>query len=889
MNSAQIERNLKKMMENFSKESFVFELLRAYGTPKATVTLLQKGRRNLSKEDHQVILKKKLFFHECQDEDLHVEIDDLQKDKKTMSHSPRFIVATNYKTILAVDTKTQETLDIPLNELAKNYAFFLPWAGIEKHKHKNENPADRKAAEKMAKLYDGILAENKVYERGRTHDLNIFLSRLLFCFFAEDTGIFEDGIFTGSVGSHTQVDGSDLHEYLDKLFDTLNIKEEERQGLPAYLEKFPYVNGGLFAKKHWIPKFSAKSRRIIMECAELDWAEINPDIFGSMIQAVAHPGKRGSLGMHYTSVPNIMKVVEPLFLNDLREEFEKYENNPKKLGELKDRLSKIKFFDPACGSGNFLIITYKEIRKLEMEIIKVMGTFAFSDIKLSQFYGIEIDDFAHEIAKLSLYLAEHQMNVWTKGQSEYVQVRDPLPLRETGNIVCANATRKDWEEVCPKDLFSEIYLMGNPPYLGYSMQDKEQKADLADVCKGFKNYKNLDYIACWFILGAKFIEKVNAKLAFVSTNSICQGEQVALLWPHILNEGLEIGFAHTSFKWVNNAKANAGVTVSIIGLRNSSKDMKYVFQEGQSKEVKNINAYLANGDNFFIEKRSSPLSKISNILRGSGPVDGGNLIFSTTGKNQFVEKYPDSSGFFKKLIGSAEFIRGQERWCLWIEDDEKDIAEKIEGINIRLKKVQKIREESKKKATKEAAIHPYKFGEPRFKNTNSIIIPRVSSERREYIPCGFLDRETVVLDSAQAIYDAEPWIFGIISSRMHMTWVRAVAGRLKTDYRYSSALCYNTFPIPTLTTKQKEDITRHVYEVLDAREMHPEKAMAQLYDPDKMPDDLREAHHQLDLAVERIYRSKPFSSDEERLEYLFILYERMITEGKADLFSKKKK
>ena len=385
MNSGQIEENVKAVVENLSKEEFVFELLLAYGLPKATITLLKKGKHNLSKKESQVILKKKLFFQEIQGADLHDTIDSLQKDPQTMRHAPRFIIVTDYTILLAVDTKTGGHLDIAIQDMAKHYDFFLPWAGIEKHKHKNENPADRKAAEKMAKLYDGILAENGITgDRNKTHDLNVFLSRLLFCFFAEDTNIFSQGLFTDSVASHTQVDGSDLNIYLGKLFLVLNTKEEDRSGLPEHFRKFPYVNGGLFKEHHWVPTFSAKSHRIIIECGELDWKQINPDIFGSMMQAVTHPGERASLGMHYTSVPNIMKVIEPLFLNDLREAFEKCGGNKKKLDELRIRMSKIKFFDPACGSGNFLIITYKELRRLEMEIIKEIGAFSFSDLQLVQ-------------------------------------------------------------------------------------------------------------------------------------------------------------------------------------------------------------------------------------------------------------------------------------------------------------------------------------------------------------------------------------------------------------------------------------------------------------------------------------------------------------------------
>lgn len=881
MNSGQIEENVKSVTESFSKEEFVFDLLLAYGLPKSTVTLLKKGKHNLSKKEGQIILKKKLFFQEVHGKDLHETIDSLQKDSQTMRHTPRFIIVTDYVTLLAVDTKTGEHLDIAIQDLAKHYDFFLPWAGIEKHKHASENPADRKAAEKMAKLYDGILAENDISgDITKTHDLNIFLSRLLFCFFAEDTNIFEKGLFTNSVASHTRTDGSDLDVYLEKLFRVLNTKEEERSDLPEHFRKFPYVNGGLFKEHHWVPTFSAKSHRIIVECGELNWKQINPDIFGSMMQAVTHPGERASLGMHYTSVPNIMKVIEPLFLNDLREAFEKCVGNKKKLDELRIRMSKIKFFDPACGSGNFLIITYKEFRRLEMEIIKEIGAFSFSDLQLSQFYGIEIDDFAHEIARLSLYLAEHQMNEEFK--HEFGNVRPTLPLRESGNIVCGNATRIDWEGVCPKNEGDEIYILGNPPYLGSSMQSDEQKKELASLCDGFKNYKNLDYISCWFIKGSEYIRNVNAKLAFVSTNSICQGEQVALLWPHVLGNDLEVGFAYTSFKWMNNAKGNAGVTVIIVGLRNTSKESKFLFSDGHSNSVNNINAYLIAGRNIFVPRTGKPISQIPEMLYGNKPVDGGNLILSDDERGAIVHKFPGTEKFFRRLIGSSEFIKGTYRWCMWISNKELlSESSKFDFFVSRFEKVRQMRLSSKDKGANDLAKRSHQFRDLTVAKESSIIIPATSSERREYIPLGFLDKDSIITNSAQVIYDAEPWIFGVISSRMHMTWVRAVCGSLETRIRYSSALGYNTFPIPPLTTKQKEDITRHVYEVLEEREKHSQKTMAQLYDPDKMPEGLRTAHRSLDLAVERLYRSKPFTSDEERLEYLFALYERMIEEERS--------
>jgi len=881
MNSLQVEKNIQKLVKNFSRESFIFDLLLAYGTPKATVTLLQKGKRNLSKQEGQIILKKKLFFQEVEgkNKDLHSIIDDLQKDKNTIKHNPRFIVVTDYKALLAVDLKTNETLDIKTKEIVKHFDFFLPWAGIEKHRSQSENPADRKAAERMAKLYDGILAdkENRISSEKRVHDLNVFLARLLFCFFAEDTEIFKEGLFTNSIASHTQPNGEDLPKYLEKLFDVLNTKKENRKtDLPQFLKEFPYVNGGLFADKHWVPKSSFKARKIIIECGELDWKKINPDIFGSMIQAVVHPGQRGDLGMHYTSVSNIMKLIEPLFLNELQEEVERNKGKKKQLQKLLGRISKMKFFDPACGSGNFLIITYKELRNLEMKIIKELGNLSFSSINVSNFYGIEIDDFACQISKLSLYLAEHQMNV--KFFKKFGRVLPTLPLKESGNIVKGNATRLDWEDVCPKGENDEIYILGNPPYLGSSMQNKEQKSDLAFVCEEFKNYKNLDYISCWFLKGSEYIKDINARLAFVSTNSICQGEQVALLWPCVLKNSLEIGFAHTSFKWKNNAKHNAGVIVVIIGLRNIFKKKKFLINNGCLTEVGNINAYLTAGKDIYLPRISKTISSLPEMLWGNKATDGGYLILDSKERDDFLASNPESKKFIKKYIGSQEFIKGIERWCLWISDSELAEAKVIKDVDKRIKNVRKIRLESKAKSTRNSAKISHRFIQIQHEPAPAIIIPSVSSEVRRYIPIGFVKDDVVVNAQCYVVYNPESWIFGVISSRMHMTWVRAVAGRLKTDYRYSSALCYNTFPISPLTTKQKEILTRHTYNILEEREKHSEKTIAQLYDPDKMPAGLKEAHHSLDLAVERIYRSKPFKNDEERLEYLFKLYERMVGE-----------
>lgn len=870
----QIENNLNNLIENLKKENFIFDLLLAFGEPQATITRLQKGELNQLESKGELHHRKKVFF-KVVNNDLHLVIDKLRKDIEKDKQKPRFIIVTDYNTFLAYDTKTTDTLDINIQNIAKHYDFFLPLAGMEKAKHIDENPADVKASNKLAKLYDEILKTNPTKTHEEVHALNVFLTRLLFCYFAEDSKIFEDNVFTNSISNHTQVDGSDVDSYLDRLFEVFNTPEDKRDSsLPQYLKSFPYVNGGLFRDKQPLPKFTTKSRNILLEIGTLDWSEINPDIFGSMIQAVVTPEHRGDMGMHYTSVPNIMKVMQPLFLDELYEEFEKAKGNAKKLNLLHLRLQNLKIFDPACGSGNFLIIAYKELRKLEMLIFKEGGLLISPSIKLTQFYGIELDDFAHEVAILSLWLAEHQMNVLFK--KEFGTVPPALPLQDGGNIVHGNATRLDWEKVCPKNDGDEIYILGNPPYLGSSMQNKEQKVDKDLIFKGIKNYKNLDYIACWFYIGAKYIRNLNAKLAFVTTNSISQGEQVEYLWSNILTLGIEIHFAHSSFKWQNNAKSNANVIVSIIGLGNRSNLSKYIFRNNIKYNVAQINPYLLNAPTIIIKKMQKPISKLPIMVFGDAPKDGGYLILSTEEKNSLISENLKVETLIKKYIGAYEYLNGKDRWCLWIDSEQKlQIANSIPKIYERFEKVKENRLASPKVQTQEFAKVPHRFVEIRYQKTNStLIIPVVTSERRKYIPIGFIDGETIITN-ASVIYNAEAWNFGVISSLMHMAWMRTVAGRLKTDYRYSSVLCYNTFPFPDISEKQKEEITELVFNILDERENHSEKTLAQMYDPDKMPKGLKEAHHQLDLAIEKCYRAKPFENDEERLEYLFKLYEEM--------------
>jgi len=885
MNITQIEDSLKTIIKSLNKESFIYEFLLAYGLPKASITRLKKGNLNLSKVDGEVSWKKKLLFKEIYNEDLHISVTELASNIK---QNQRFVIVTDYKTLLAIDTKTTDKLEIELKDLPKHYDFFLPWAGMEKHQHQDENPADVKAAERLAKLFDEIKKDNPDDSEDAIHSLNVFLSRLLFCYFAEDTHIFEEGQFTNAIGSHTQTDGSDLNTYLDKLFTVLDTSDKDRNSMPAYLEAFPYVNGGLFAQKLKAPKFTRRSRQALIDSGELDWSAINPDIFGSMIQAVITPEHRGGLGMHYTSVPNIMKVIEPLFLNELKEEFEKANGNRKKYSQLLNRLHNIKIFDPACGSGNFLIIAYKELRKLEMEVFKKSQTLALSGIKLSQFYGIELDDFAHEIAKLSLWLAEHQMNVHFF--KEFGRTNPTLPLKDAGNITHANACRVDWESVCPKNKNDEIYILGNPPYLGSSMQDKIQKEDLAFVFSGLKNFKNLDYISCWFLKGANFIFQCNASYSFVSTNSLCQGEQVGLLWPHILNV-LEIHFAYTSFKWSNNAKDKAGVSVVIIGVRNIQKKDKYLFNNNLAKKVKNINSYLINSHQITIQRTSRSISLLPLMIKGNQPTDGGNLILSLQEKNELLKQSDNSSKFIKKYIGSAEFINAKERWCIWIDDDDVFEANGIGYIAERIKEVSKVRSMSSAPSTRNFSKGNHRFLQIQRKPQKAIIIPSVSSDKRKYVPIGFVDDNTVISNLAFAIYDFEIYLIGILSSCLHMVWTKTVAGRLGVGLRYSNVICYNTFPFPPISTQRKDELTQTAFRILEEREKHPEKTLAQLYDPNKMPEGLKEAHRQNDLAVDRCYRSTPFNSDDERLEYLFKLYEKMIAEEQAagTLFALEKK
>lgn len=690
MKSTEIKLNVQNIIDNFSKEEFVFDLLVAYGISKTSITRLKKGDYNLSKIEGEILYKKKIFFKVEAADKLLSSIEDIAKEERILKHQPRFAILTDYKQIVAKDLKLGKNLDIKLKELPNYFDFFLPLAGSEVYNAKNDDEADRNASYKMASLYDLLIDENpNIYNSKESiHNLNIFLSRLLFCFFAEDTEIFEENIFTNTLTQHTSENGKDTNTFLDDLFDRLDT--ENAAHLPEYLRKFEYVNGGLFNQKIIAPKFTAKARKTLIELGDLNWSEINPDIFGSMIQAVVIPEYRSDLGMHYTSVINILKLIKPLFLDGLYEEFETSASSVTQLRKLINRISKIKFFDPACGSGNFLIITYKEIRLLEILILEKITdlegnapTIKWTSIQLSQFYGIEIDDFAHEMAILSLWLAEHQMNrVFEDVLFDFGKSKSILPLKEAGQITQSNATREDWKTVCPIAKNDEVYIIGNPPYLGYKGWDSQQKKDMAIVFSEFSTVNRLDFISCWFKKGTDYIKGNNSKLAFVSTNSICQGEQVSLIWPYILNN-VEINFAYTSFSWSNSAKGNAGVSVIIISLANKNKNEKIIFSDNRKVKVKNINPYLTGGDNIYINKRNNPISQLPKMALGSSGIDGGNLILSKEEKETFISRNSNSKKFIKKFLGGNDFLNGVERHCLWIDDDKIDEASKIESINVK--------------------------------------------------------------------------------------------------------------------------------------------------------------------------------------------------------------
>ena len=918
MNAVEIEEAISALAEQpFDPEEFPFAFLEAFGSKATTIKRLRSGNTNRS-DQGGVLQTSNIHIKACPDGDVTATLATLKASPATARAKAKFVLATDGKEFQAEDLNSGEIVVCDFSDFPDHFGFFLPLAGITTVRQIRESAFDIKATGRLNRLYVELLKDNPEWGAAdRRHEMNHFMARLIFCFFAEDTDIFpEASLFTGTIERMSAKDSSNTHEVIGELFRAMNTKPKDREtaGIPRWADKFPYVNGELFSGSTDVPRFSKIARSYLLHIGNLDWKKINPDIFGSMIQAVADDEERGALGMHYTSVPNILKVLNPLFLDDLRKTLEEAGGNARKLLNLRNRMARIRVFDPACGSGNFLVIAYKEMRAIEAEINKRRGEESRkSDIPLTNFRGIELRDFPAEIARLALIIAEYQCDVLYRGQRE--ALRDFLPLDAQNWITCGNALRLDWLSICPptgtavkhhaEDLFhtpldqaqidfenegGETYICGNPPYLGSTWQDDEQKADLQAIFEHrTKSWKSLDYVAGWFMKAADYGTHTKAIAAFVTTNSINQGQIVPILWPLVFATGHEIAFAHTSFKWANLASHNAGVTVAIVGISANPGRTRRLFSitdDGTSiaKDADFINAYLAIGPNVVVGKESSPLCGQANIDYGSKPTDGGGLILSPDERRALEDSAPESSRFLRRLMGSSDSINGVFRYCLWIGDSDAKDAESIPAIAARIERVRSFRQASTKAATVESSKWPYRFQEVRQIGTEvPFVVPRHSSESREYLPFSVVEPGAIVADSAFAFYDAPLWNIAIFASKLHLVWVAAVCGKIKTDYRYSNTLGWNTFPVPTLTEKNKADLTRCAEDILLAREAHFPATIADLYDPDNMPEDLRAAHDRNDEVLERIYIGRRFKNDTERLEKLFELYTKMTTANPAKL------
>ncbi|MGR3802016.1 MAG: class I SAM-dependent DNA methyltransferase [Marinibacterium profundimaris] len=911
MNAVEIEEAISRLAEQpFDAEEFPFAFLEAFGNKTTTIKRLRSGASN--KSDLGGVLQiNNIHIKVCEEGQVSDTIRALRESPATKNARNRvkFILATDGITLEAEDLSSDiAPIVCPFADFPDHFGFFLPLAGITTVKQIRESAFDIKATGRLNRLYVELLKDNPEWGTAeRRHDMNHFMARLIFCFFAEDTDIFvKADQFTATIEHMSAPDSTNTHEVISTLFRAMNTKLEERDAanIPRWASGFPYVNGGLFSQSVDVPRFSKIARSYLLHIGNLDWKKINPDIFGSMIQAVADDEERGALGMHYTSVPNILKVLNPLFLDDLREKLEEAGDNARKLLNLRNRMSRIRVFDPACGSGNFLVIAYKEMRAIEAEINKRRGEpDRRTDIPLTNFRGIELRDFSAEVARLALIIAEYQCDVLYRGQRE--ALRDFLPLDAMNWITCGNALRIDWLSICPPtgtgvkmhgdDLFStpldqaqidfeneggETYICGNPPYVGDKNQSVDQKSDLYFVSGGKKNARAVDYVAGWLWKASEYI-KLEGAFAFVTTNSISQGVQVPIIWPDIFRKNLEIFFAHHSFYWKNNASNNANVICVIVGVRKSSGGPRYIFQGNQKREVRNINAYLVEGPNVIVEKHPRSVSSLPPMVAGNIPRDKANFMLNHDERDELLSDHPEAAPIIRRILGSREFINGLERYCLWIPDRLAGVAHAIPEIKKRLDKIIEYRKGGSERG-KLGIDTPHRFERTIVAQDNAIIVPRVSSERRQYLPVGLLDHSVIISDAAQAVYDAPLYLISIISSKMHITWTALTAGRMKSDFRYSSGVCYNSFPLPPLTGKNKADLTRCAENILLSREAHFPATIADLYDPEKMPADLQAAHDHNDEVLERIYIGRRFRNDTERLEKLFELYTKMTKKGRHE-------
>ncbi|QKJ34231.1 class I SAM-dependent DNA methyltransferase [Pseudomonas sp. MPDS] len=913
MNAVEIESAISELaLQPFDAAEFPFAFLAAFGSKDTALKRLRAGNNNTSDVPGGVLLRSNIHIAVCKAGTVGETLKALRASPATTKSKAKFILATDGQTLEAEQLASGETITCAYPDFPNRFGFFLPLAGISTIKEIKDNPIDVRATGRLNKLYVELLSENPDWAKAeRRHDMNHFMARLIFCFFAEDTDIFDgEGLFTQTVEQMSERDGSDTHEVLEAIFRSMNIKVAERANaeprLPNWIKGFPYVNGGLFSGSTDVPRFTRMARTYLMHAGNLNWKQINPDIFGSMIQAVADDEERSALGMHYTSVPNILKVLNPLFLDDLRAQLNEAGDNDRKLLNLRKRMARIRVFDPACGSGNFLVIAYKQMREIEAEVNRRRGEpHLGSEIPLTNFRGIELRDFPAEIARLALIIAEFQCDVLYRGQKD--ALAEFLPLDAQNWIVCHNALQLDWLSVCPPtgtgvklvadDLFGaplnqaeidfeneggETYICGNPPYAGLSSQTNKQKDDLKSLFDGKTTYwKSFDYVMAWFWKANEFMRGQTAKAAFVSTNSICQGQLVSMFWPMILRDGARIFFAHTSFKWNNLAANNAGVTVAIIGLSNSEEKTIRLFSTQNSGEVSqkvvpNVNAYLVAGPDIYVDAESKPLFDLPVMFWGNKPVDGGHLLMTKDEARDLIRAEPEALPYLRPFYGSVEFISGKSRTCLWVDDSEVEQANQLASLRARFEQVREFRLSSKAKETRPSSKYPHRFrqiqGSP---GNESIVVPIHSSESRQYLPVGLLPKGAIVSNAAFAIYDVSQVCLALLASRLHLVWIATVCGKIKTDYRYSNTLGWNTFPVPLLTEQNKADLTACAEGILLAREAHFPATIADLYDPDNMPDNLRRAHERNDEVLERIYIGRRFRNDTERLEKLFDLYTKM--------------
>ncbi|MCZ8049833.1 MAG: class I SAM-dependent DNA methyltransferase [Microcystis aeruginosa K13-05] len=795
---------------------------------------------------------------------------------------PRYILVSDFQRFKLYDLDSGNQWEFELSNFVDNVHLFDFIAGYEKRVYKDEDPVNIQAAELMGKLHDYL---KEIGYMG--HDLEVYLVRLLFCLFADDTGIFNKGIFWEYIDLHTKEDGSDLAMHIASIFQVLNTPEEKRlKNLDENFTQFPYINGKLFEESLPLAAFDSKMRVMLLEACAFDWGKISPAIFGSMFQAVMNPKERRNLGAHYTSEKNIQKVIKPLFLDDLHREFEKIKGNRNKLLEFQKKIANLYFLDPACGCGNFLIITYRELRDLEILVLQeldktgqlVIDISRIIQVDVNQFAGIEYDEFAVRVAEVAMWLIDHQMNI--KVSNTFGQYFVRLPLKKAAKIVHGNALRIDWEEVISKEKLN--FILGNPPFVGHHYQNFDQKEDLKLVLDKIIGSGVMDYVSAWFYKSAQFIQSTKIKVGLVATNSISQGEQSSILWNVLINEfNISIHFAHRTFKWSNEAKGNAAVHCVIIGFASFEANEKYLFDyqtitsEPLLIKAKNINPYLINANNILVFNRKYPLCNVPNMMYGNKPTDGGNFILSEEEKNTLVSKNPLLIKFIRPFISAREFLNGGKKWCLWLLDIKPNELKNIPEILERVEAVKQLRAKSIAASTRNYSYHCL-FRQITQPKSDYILVPRTTSENRKYIPIGFFTADNIVSDTCQSIPNGDLYLFGILTSEMHMAWVKYVCGRLKSDYRYSKDIVYNNFPFPeNITDKQKQTVETCAQAVLDTRVKYPDSSLADLYDPLTMPPDLLKAHQKLDKAVDLCYRPQPFTSELNRIEYLFELYEKL--------------